>query len=95
MPTPMAIARRAQAAGICLKFHRLRLSFIAYRLAVTGDVHLVAQEAGVTPILHLKVLYGNLEEAKKFWALTPEACGRANWTQALRYYLVAWFERKS
>jgi integrase len=95
LPTTMAIARRAQAAGICLKFHRLRLSFIAYRLAVTGDVHLVAQEAGVTPILHLKGLYGNLEEAKEFWALTPEACNRANWTQTVRDYLAAWFKRKS
>jgi hypothetical protein len=93
--TTRAIARWAQATGICLKFQRLRLSFIAYRLAVTGDVHLVAQEAGVTPSLHLKDLYGNLEEAEKFWALTPEACGRANWTQAVRDYVAAWFKRKS
>jgi integrase len=73
LPTTMAIARRAQAADICLKFHRLRLSFIAYRLAVTGDVHLVAQEAGVTPILDLKVLYGkSAADMPKGWGSTAQ-----------------------
>jgi integrase len=91
LPSPEAVARRARAAGIKVSFSTLRKTYITYACALTGDVLAVAQQAGiVAPTLASHhVMPATREEAEKFWALAPDACGHADWAQHVKEYLAA------
>jgi integrase len=89
-PLPLlVIARRVKALGLTVAFRRLRLSFIAARYAATGDISRTAAEAGVTPTMYRHILCPYREEARKFWALTPDACGHPDWEETVCEHLKA------
>jgi hypothetical protein len=50
-----------------IEFRRLRLTFIAYRVAITGDLGLTAHKAGIVSPLYQHILHRDVAEAKKFW----------------------------
>lgn len=59
-----------------------RYLYATHRLAITGDVSLVARELGIPGEVSLKWLTWSIAsraEAEIFFGLTPEACGRGNW----------------
>jgi integrase len=90
LPSPAAIARHSKAQGLTVEFRRLRRSFVAYRFAATGDLALTAAEAGIAqPVFRRTIPISHREEAAKFWALTPEACGRADWEESVQTWLKA------
>jgi integrase len=79
LPTPAAVVRRAMLQGLRVRFHRLRLAFMAYRFAITGSQARVAQEAGIAHPVHRYIACPGVAKAKTFWRLTPERCGRKDW----------------
>jgi integrase len=79
LPAPSAVRRHGKLRGLPIEFHRLRLTFLAYRFAITGDLGLTAHEAGIVSPLYRNILHRDVAEAKRFWDLTPENCGRADW----------------
>ena len=85
------LRRRAAAAGLVLPPSVFRQTYALYRLALTHCVGHVAMEMGVTEVplrKHLGLPVSGAEAAE-FFSLTPEACGRPQWTNEVR----AWFAK--
>lgn len=73
----------ARARGLCLSFQTLRNTYAAYRLSATWDWHLLAGEMGWTaPVFARSILLpASKSAAEEFFRLTPDTCGRPQWTK--------------
>lgn len=96
LPSPNEVLRRAQAAGVKVKFVTLRVTCITYSLAMTRNIEAVAQQAGINvPVFqrhHITPV--SQKVAEKFFALTPEACGHSAWAKKVQEYLAALAKRR-
>jgi integrase len=79
----------APRSGIALKLGTLRYTSEAYDLADKGHLNWVARELGVLTSLrrHPPLSHVTEAQARRFFALTPQAVGIQDWPQRVASYL--------